>query len=88
MEKVKVNVTLDANLLARADEFADDNYLTRSGLLSLALTQYLNQNSVTKALTDLAVSMRRIADNNNNISDEDMRTLKEFEQIANLIAGK
>ena len=88
MEKVKVNVTLDANLLARADEFADDNYLTRSGLLSLALTQYLNQNSVTKALTDLAVSMRRIADNNNKISDEDMRNLKEFEQIANFIAGK
>ena len=40
---MKVNVTLDDELMQRVDNYADRNYMSRSGLISIAVTQYLNQ---------------------------------------------
>ena len=54
----KVNVTLDENLVERMDNYADDNYLSRSGLMSLALTQYLNQNDIVRAVNEISLAMR------------------------------
>lgn len=87
MASVKINVTVDEKLLNRADVFADDNYMSRSGLFSLALTQYLNQNDLTRSISDLAVTMRKIADSG-KISDEDKKNLKDFEYLAQLITGE
>ena len=36
---MKVQISLDDKLVERADVFADANYMSRSGLISLALTQ-------------------------------------------------
>lgn len=49
----KINITIPADLLDRADDYADANGQTRSGLISLALKQYLD----TQAL---APDMRRM----------------------------
>ena len=40
---MKVNVSIDEELMARIDRYADENYMSRSGLITLACTQYLNQ---------------------------------------------
>jgi metal-responsive CopG/Arc/MetJ family transcriptional regulator len=83
---MKVQITLDDNLVARLDEYAEDNYLSRSGCISLALTQYLNQQDVTKAIKDLAFSMRKIADTG-KISAEQMEQLEDMERFAKMLAG-
>lgn len=84
---MKVQITLDDNLVARLDEYAEDNYLSRSGCISLALTQYLNQQDVTKAIKDLAFSMRKIADTG-KISAEQMEQLEDMERLAKMLSVK
>ena len=42
MKSVKINITLRDDLLERADLYASNNAVTRSGLISLALSQYLD----------------------------------------------
>lgn len=83
----KVNVTLDENLVERMDNYADDNYLSRSGLMSLALTQYLNQNDIVRAVNEISLAMRKIADNK-ELSEEEVRNLKDFETLAKMLIGK
>lgn len=83
----KINVTIDENLLKRADVYADDNYMSRSGLMSIALTQYLNQNDILKAVTDISVSMRKIADNK-ELTEEEINQLKDFETFSKMLIGK
>ena len=54
----KLNITMKEDLLKRADEYASENGMTRSGLLTLALTTYLNAKeampSVNKLLNGFA----------------------------------
>lgn len=54
----KLNVTIREDLVERMDEYADENGMTRSGLIAVAVTQYLNaveaMPSVTKLLNAMA----------------------------------
>lgn len=84
---MKVQITLDDALMKRVDAYADENYMSRSGLLSLAATQYLNAVDVTKAIKDMAVSMRKIADNG-TIDHETMEQLEDFERLSKMLVMK
>lgn len=86
MAKIKVNITLDEELMRRVDEYAEENYLNRSSLVSLATTQFLNSADVTKAIKDMAFSMRKIADNG-EIDDETRRELEDFERLSRMLVG-
>lgn len=84
---MKVQITLDDALMERVDTYADENYMSRSGLVSLAVTQYLNSADVTKAIKDMALCMRKIADTG-NIDDEIREELEDFERIAKMLVGR
>lgn len=86
MAKVKVNITLDEDLLRRVDDYAEDNYLNRSSLFSLATTQFLNAADVTRAVRDMAFAMRKIADSG-EIDDESRRQLEDFERFSRMLVG-
>lgn len=86
MAKIKVNVTLDEELMRRIDEYAEENYLNRSSLVSLATSQFLNAADVTKAIKDMAFAMRKIADNG-EIDDESRRQLEDFERLSRMLVG-
>ena len=81
---MKVNITLDDELMQRVDAYADENYMSRSGLLSVAVTQYLNQQDVIRAMKGLALSMAKIAETN-KIDDDTKKELEDFERIARLL---
>jgi metal-responsive CopG/Arc/MetJ family transcriptional regulator len=81
---MKVNITLDDDLMKRIDDYADRNYMSRSGLMSLAATQYLNTNEMTLAIKDMAVSMRKIADTG-KIDHATMEQLEDFERLAQML---
>lgn len=82
---MKVNVTLDDELMKRVDDYADKNYMSRSGLISLATTQYLNSHEMIMAISDMAVSMRKIADTG-KVDHETIEQLEDFERLAKLLA--
>lgn len=83
----KVQITLDDKLLDRIDTYADDNYMSRSGLVSLAATQFLNTADITRAVKDLSLAMRKIADTG-TVDHDTMEQLEDFERIAQYLTPK
>lgn len=84
---MKVGITLDDDLVARIDKFADDNYMSRSGFISLAVTNYLNTAEVTQAIRDISVCIRKIADGG-KIDHDTMEQLEDFERLVNMFVVK
>lgn len=82
----KITISLDDDLVKRADNYADENYMSRSGLISIALTQYLNSADVTKAIKDMAFAMRKIADEG-FIDDDTKRQLEDFERLSKILVS-
>lgn len=82
---MKVNITLDDELMKRLDDYADRNYMSRSGLMSLAVTQYLNANEMILAVKDMALCMRKIADAG-SVDHETMEQLEDFERFAKMLS--
>lgn len=87
MAKVKkVQITIDENLLERIDNYASDNYMSRSGLLCMATAQFLNANEVMGLVKDMSLAMRKIADTG-NVDSETMQQLEDFERISKMLLG-
>jgi metal-responsive CopG/Arc/MetJ family transcriptional regulator len=84
---MKVQISIDDELVKRVDNYADKNYLTRSGLISLACSQYLTQNEALMAVKDISLAIRKIADSG-KIDEETENKLKEFEIFVNMLTGK
>jgi len=84
---LKINISLDDELMKRTDNYADKNYMSRSGLISLALTQYLNGNEMIIAVKDIALSIRKMADNN-TVDAEALEQLEDFERVCKMFTGK
>lgn len=83
----KVQITLDDELLERVDNYADKNYMSRSGLFSLAATQFLNANEVTAAIVSLNLAMQKVAETG-NLDDETMKELEDWQRLANMLTNK
>lgn len=83
----KVQISVDDELLKRIDNYSDRNYLSRSGLITLACSQYLNQAEVVTAVKDMALCMRKIADAG-TVDDETQKQLEDFERLAQLLTAK
>ena len=87
MAKVKVNITLDEDLLQRIETYADENYLTRSGLITLATSQFLLQAEASRSIVDMSLALRKIAETG-TVSDDQLKQLEDFERFARMLAGK
>lgn len=83
---MKLGISLDEDLLKRADAFADKNYMSRSGLISLSLTAYLNSAEFVGYMRDLTLCVRKIADSG-VIDHETMEQIEDLERVAKLLSG-
>lgn len=83
---MKVQISLDDDLMKRVDAYADANYMSRSGLVSLSVTKYLNEAEAFKAIKIMAVAMRKIADTG-KVDKETMRQLEDFERLSKMLMG-
>lgn len=81
---MKANITINDELMERADRYAENNYMSRSGLFSVALTNYLNQVEAFQAVKSIALSMRKIADEG-EISAEQMEALEDMERLVKIM---
>lgn len=84
---MKVNIALDDELMKRIDDYADKNYMSRSGFISFATTQFLNSHEIMLAISDMAISMRKIADTG-KVDHETIEQLEDFERVAKMIVMK
>ena len=56
----KVQISIDDGLLARIDDYADSNYMSRSGLITFATNQFLSTAQMVmniSILMDMTVRM-------------------------------
>lgn len=83
----KVQISVDDELLKRIDSYSERNYLSRSGLITLAASKFLNQAEVSSAIMDMALSMRKIADVG-AVDEETQKKLEGFVRLAQLLTGR
>lgn len=87
MAKIKVQITVDEQLLNRIDSYADDHYTSRSGAFALGAENLLMQDELRQAIGRIADAFQRIA-MTGNMSDEDRQQLAAFQLLASSMAGK
>ena len=61
--------------------------MSRSGLISLATAQFLNQAEMMLLVKDMSLAMRKIADTG-NLDHETMEKLEDLERFCKLVTGK
>lgn len=83
---MKVQVSMDNALVQRVDQYADENYISRSALVTIALTQFLNAQEVTSAVKDMAICLRKIADNG-EIDSDTQQKLCDLERRCKVLVG-
>lgn len=83
-DKMKVQMSLNDDLVQKVDKYAKENYLSRSALVSIALNQYLLSHEVSAAIAEMSIAMRKIADTG-AVDDESLKTMEDFERLARLL---
>ena len=81
---MKINITIDDKLLQRADQHADENGMTRSGLISVALRDYLSTRELTSAIKSIAFTMQDIA-SKGEVDEEAQKQLDDFQRLVDLL---
>lgn len=81
----KVQITIDEVLLERMDEYAQKNFLTRSGLISLLGTQMLNEHELTNEIKDISQCFHKIADTG-KLDNETLQKLEDLEAYCKIVS--
>ena len=80
----KISISMDDKLLEKLNNYADANYITRSGLISIAVHEYMLQKEALYTLKKLSSTMERIAESN-SIDEQSKKELEGFTTFANLL---
>lgn len=80
----KIQISIDDELLNRIDTYADECYISRSGLISLGMTQYLNSNEVMLLMRNLGRTIQKIADDG-SVDEKTMQEIEDFEKLCKLV---
>ena len=83
---MKLQISLDDVLVSRIDNCADRNYMTRSGFISQACVQFLNQNELVSSINRISYAVLKAAENN-EIDEDTRRQLEEFQIMVKVMTG-
>jgi metal-responsive CopG/Arc/MetJ family transcriptional regulator len=81
---MKVNITMDDELMAKLEEAADEMYTTRSGFITMCVSQVLASRDAINAVKDMAIAIKKIADTG-EIDDSTRHQIEDFQRIAKMI---
>lgn len=57
---MRLNISIDENLVPKIDEVAKEMGLSRSAFLSVAVNQYIMQNDAMKMMSDMPALMQKL----------------------------
>ena len=80
----KITISMDDKLVEKLNNYADANYITRSGLISIAVKEYMLQKEAIYAIKKLSSTMERIAESN-TIDEQSKKELEGFTAFANIL---
>ena len=81
---MKINVSMNDELVSRIDEYAKSNYMSRSSFMAFVCTKYLNEVEVINSLKNVSLAVRKIAETG-QADEETLRELAEFEKLSQII---
>lgn len=87
MAKVKLQITMDEDLLADVDDYCDKNYMNRSWLITQAVNQVINQQKVVDALCDISIAIKKVSDTG-VLDEETEKQLADFETVVKMFVQK
>lgn len=79
----KITISLSDGLLQNMDQYAKDNFMTRSGFISMCCSQFLQSIEMQRIIVSISSSMQKLADAAESGSI-DGATMKEFERFQSL----
>jgi len=82
-----VQISVNEDLLKKIDDYAKENFLSRSGFFSMLANNHFQALEVTNSLKDITLSVRKVAENN-EIDEETARKLEDFERLARVLNFK
>lgn len=82
----KVNISLPDELLVRLDDYADGNYMSRSGAITMMVNQFLASREMQAQIKSMSASLQKLA-NNVELTEEEQKQLLAFEQLAKSFSG-
>lgn len=85
MAKVKIQITVEDELLNRVDEYADEHYTSRSGAFALAADQLVSTDEMKKAIKRVTNAMESMA-KGKELTEEQQADLETFRVLSRLWA--
>ena len=80
---MRVNMNMPENLVARLDEYAKENYSSRSSVMCQACDQFLTAQEAKKMFNQMTLLLKKITDTE-TIDEETKKQLDEFERICKM----
>lgn len=82
-KNVRVQISISPELLKEIDDFAKENYCTRSGIFCLAVSQYMTAQRMGKAMEQLCKLADKIASERG--TPEDLEQLDRIHDALKLL---
>lgn len=82
----KINISIPLDLLDRIDEYADDNYLSRTAVICLATNQYLVGQEMQKMFREITKVFKRLSESD-GVPEDIQQQLDEFQRLTKLMSG-
>lgn len=83
----RVNLNIPQELIDRLDEYAKENYTTRSSVMCQACDQYLVAKEMQKLFTQMNVVLKKLSAAE-TIDEETKQQLDDFERLSKMLTGQ
>lgn len=80
---MRIQISIDDDLLERIDKFAVKNFMTRSALLQQSALSYIQSREFLSLLPDMSMTLKNIAAKE-DLSDEDSKQIKDMENVVSM----
>ena len=84
---MRVNMNMPQELIDRLDEYAKENYTTRSSVMCQACDQYLVAKEMQKLFTQMNVVLKKLSVAE-TIDEETKQQLDDFERLSKMLTGQ
>lgn len=85
----KVAISIPDDLLQSMDTYAKNNFMSRSGFISMCCHQYLQALELQRVIGAMSDSMTKMADaaEAGSIDEETMQEFEQFQKLAKMITN-
>lgn len=83
---MKIGITMNEDLVSRLDKYAKSNFSNRSAVITSAVNSYLNANETFACIKEIALSIKKIADNG-TCSDEELEHIEDLQRFCEMLVG-